>query len=46
MLKTFAKIRNDGWVEREFNNDDFFFIFRIHKAHLPQNELHSFESEL
>ncbi|WEG14623.1 HAD hydrolase family protein [Pullulanibacillus sp. KACC 23026] len=46
MLKSFAKIRHDQWVEREFNVDDFFYMFHINRQHLPLDEIQAFQSEL
>jgi hydroxymethylpyrimidine pyrophosphatase-like HAD family hydrolase len=46
MLKLFAKIRHETWVEREFNVDQFFYMFHVNRENTPFKELHSFESEL
>lgn len=46
MLKAFAKIRHDSWVEREFYIDDLFYMFHVNKEFIPHAELAMFEKEL
>ncbi|OCA86791.1 hypothetical protein A8L44_05795 [Bacillus sp. FJAT-27986] len=46
MLNTFAKIRHDSWVEREFYIDSLFYMYHVNKDTLPHQELLSFEDEL
>ena len=46
MLKTFARIRHDSWVEREFTVDSLFYMYHVNKETIPHHELQPFEEEL
>lgn len=46
MLQVFARIRHEQWVEREFEVDNFFYMFHVNKAYVPHDELVTFEHEL
>ena len=46
MLKVFAEIRHESWVERDFYIDDLFYMFHVNKEHIPHTELAEFEKEL
>ncbi|MFC7686214.1 HAD family hydrolase [Ureibacillus sp. GCM10028918] len=46
MIKTFAKIRHESWVLREFYIDDLFFMFRVNRELVPRGELAEFQAEL
>jgi hydroxymethylpyrimidine pyrophosphatase-like HAD family hydrolase len=46
MLRAFAKIRHDQWVEKEFQVDTFFYMFHVNTANIPHAELADFEVEL
>ncbi len=46
ILKEFAKIRHQDWVEKEFLVDDFFYVFHVNKDRVPHAELAGFETEL
>ncbi len=46
LLKVFAKIRHEDWVEREFYIDELFYMFQVDRGRIVHTELVAFEIEL
>jgi hydroxymethylpyrimidine pyrophosphatase-like HAD family hydrolase len=46
MLKAFAKIRHEEWIEEQFYIDELFYMFLVKKEHMPLKELEAFGKEL
>lgn len=46
LLKIFAEIRNEEWVEKEYYIDELFYMFHVNRQCIPYQELIGFEMKI
>jgi hydroxymethylpyrimidine pyrophosphatase-like HAD family hydrolase len=46
LLREFAEIRNEEWVEKEHYIDELFYMFHVNRRYIPYQELIGFEKRI